>query len=80
MGGMEAGTGQSGCAGCDSGPIASDAHEMLCKLIFQGGVYSGCLTMRIEYDLRRFAETDITSLADAIRFELLKVAETVVSE
>ena len=58
-----------------SGPIASDEHEMPYKLVFQGGVYAGSLAMTIEYNRRRFAETDIRSLADAFRNELLGLCD-----
>jgi non-ribosomal peptide synthase protein (TIGR01720 family) len=62
-----------------AGPIAGPDHEMLGKLIFQGGVYSGCLTMRIEYDQRRFHPTDIGSLADAVTAELRRLTAAVMT-
>jgi non-ribosomal peptide synthase protein (TIGR01720 family) len=55
------------------GPIACDELQMPYKLIFQGGVFDGCLMMKIEYDQRRFYEADIRSLADAVEVELLRL-------
>jgi amino acid adenylation domain-containing protein/non-ribosomal peptide synthase protein (TIGR01720 family) len=59
----------------DIGPISHRRLPITVPMAFQGGVYSGILSMNLEFDARQFGDQQMQRLVECIRSELLAIVE-----
>ncbi|MGD6053394.1 hypothetical protein QUV15_23005, partial [Xanthomonas citri pv. citri] len=59
----------------DIGPISHPRLPSSVPMGFQGGVYSGRLSMNLEFDARQFSDERMRRLAACVRDELLAIVD-----